>query len=67
MFRKTGKILMSEKLSNFRGVGKTVRGRLKAAIQNLFSYLKKLASIHIVWILQSKNNSLSTLSVLNIL
>lgn len=40
MFRKTGKILMSEKLSNFRGVGKTVRGRLKAAIQNLFSYLK---------------------------
>lgn len=67
MFRKTGKILISEKLSNFRGVGKTVRGRLKAAIQNLFSYLKKLASIHIVWILQSKNNSLSTLSVLNIL
>ena len=58
---------MSEKLSNFRGVGKTVRGRLKAAIQNLFSYLKKLASIHIVWILQSKNNSLSTLSVINIL
>lgn len=50
MFRKTGKILMSEKLSNFRGVGKTVRGRLKTAIQNLFSYLKKLASIHIVWI-----------------
>ena len=50
MFRKTGKILMSEKLSNFRGVGKTIRGRLKAAIQNLFSYLKKLASIHIVWI-----------------
>lgn len=42
MFRKTGKILMSEKLSNFRGVGKTVRGRLKAAIQNLFSYLKKI-------------------------
>lgn len=67
MFRKTGKILISEKLLNFRGVGKTVRGRLKAAIQNLFSYLKKLASIHIVWILQSKNNSLSTLSVLNIL
>ena len=50
MFRKTGKILMSEKLSNFHGVGKTVRGRLKTAIQNLFSYLKKLASIHIVWI-----------------
>lgn len=67
MFRKTGKILMSENLSNFRGVGKTVRGRLKAAIQNLFSYLKKLASIHIVWISQLKNNSLSTLSVLNIL
>ena len=67
MFRKTGKILMSEKLSNFRGVGKTVRGRLKAAIQNLFSYLKKLTSIHIVWISQLKNNSLSTLSVLNIL
>ena len=67
MFRKTGKILMSEKLSNFRGVGKTVRGRRKAAIQNLFSYLQKLASIHIVWISQLKNNSLSTLSVLNIL
>ena len=58
---------MSEKLSNFRGVGKTVRGRLKAAIQNLFSYLKKLASIRIVWISQLKNNSLSTFSVLNIL
>lgn len=67
MFRKTGKILMSEKLSNFHGVGKTVRGRLKTAIQNLFSYLKKLVSIHIVWISQLKNNSLSTLSVLNIL
>ena len=40
MFRKTGKILMSEKLSNFHGVGKTVRGRLKAAIQNVFLFKK---------------------------
>lgn len=67
MFRKTGKILMSEKLSKFCGVGKTVRGRLKAAIQNLFSYLKKLATIHIVWISHLKTNSLPTFSVLNIL
>ena len=54
MFRKTRKILMSEKLSNLRGVGKNVRGRLKAAIQNFFSYCKKLASIHIVWIFSWK-------------